>query len=193
MERVNRTLIPLLTKLSAPKPEEWYKHLAIVQRCLNVTPHRSTGTTPFRLMFGVEARLSDDANIKELLDEELATSFDKEREELRCCAKENIRRIQSQNKQRFDVSRKKAHQYRVGDLVAIRRTQQFPGSKFKHKFLGPYEIIKMLRNDRYIVRRIGESEGPKQTSTAVDSMKLWTTDDAEDQLQSDNEDQVEED
>lgn len=27
VERVNRTLIPLLTKLAAPKPEEWYRHL----------------------------------------------------------------------------------------------------------------------------------------------------------------------
>ena len=189
VERVNRTLIPLLTKLSAPKSGEWYKYVSDAQRRLNVTPHRSTGTTPFRLMFGVDARLADDPKIKELLHDELITSFDEEREELRRYAKENIQRTQSRNKRKFDETRREAHRYRAGDLVAIRRTQQVPGAKFMHKYLGPYEITKVLRNDRYIVRRIDETEGPKQTSTAADSMKPWTSDDGEDQLRSDDEDQ----
>lgn len=39
VERVNRTLIPLLTKLSAPKPCEWYRHLDAAQKLLNTTTH----------------------------------------------------------------------------------------------------------------------------------------------------------
>jgi len=37
--------------------------------------------------------------------------------------------------------------------VAIRRTQQGPGLKLAHKYFG---VIKALRNDRYILRKVGE-------------------------------------
>lgn len=61
--------------------------------------------------------------------------------------------------------------------MAIRHTQQGPGLKFAHKYFGSYEIIKTLRNHRYIIRKIGEHKGPLQTSTAVDYMKPWINDD----------------
>lgn len=50
VERVNRTLIPLLTKLSAPKPAEWFKHLELAQQYLNATSNRSIGMPPFQLL-----------------------------------------------------------------------------------------------------------------------------------------------
>lgn len=50
IERVNRTLIPLLTKLAAPKPNEWYKYLDTAQLCLNTTLHKSINTTPSRVL-----------------------------------------------------------------------------------------------------------------------------------------------
>jgi len=55
VERVNRTLILVLTKLSAPRPEEWHKHLNNVQKYLNATPHRSIGMTHGHLYFQVAA------------------------------------------------------------------------------------------------------------------------------------------
>lgn len=50
--------------------------------------------------------------------------------------------------------------------------QGAPG-KFSSKFLGPYEIIRVLRGDRYVVLKIGEHEGPKTTSTSADHIKRW--------------------
>ncbi|CAK9809151.1 Pro-Pol polyprotein [Anthophora quadrimaculata] len=75
-ERINRVLIPILTKLAAPHPEEWYKHLDRCQKFLNITVSRSTGMTPFRVMFGVDMRLQDDLPLKELLEREWTASFD---------------------------------------------------------------------------------------------------------------------
>jgi len=63
--------------------------------------------------------------------------------------------------------------------VAIRRTQQGPGLKLAHKYLGPYEVTKALRNDRYILRKVGEHEGPYQTSSAADFMKPWIDEDSD--------------
>lgn len=70
VERVNRTIIPLLTKLADPKREEWYKHLELAQQYINATVSRSTGITPFKLLFGVRARLQDHDEIIKLLEDE---------------------------------------------------------------------------------------------------------------------------
>lgn len=146
VERVNRTLIPLLTKLSASKPHEWYKYLDVAQLYLNATTHRSVGVAPFRVPLGVNPRIRDDPDIRELLHSESIASFDDDREELREQTHKNIERIQKENKTTYDKKRKEPFTYREGDLMAIKRTQQGPGLKFAHKYLGPYEIIKVLLN-----------------------------------------------
>lgn len=106
VERVNRTLISLLTKLSSPKPTEWYKYLEIVQQFLNTTLHRSMGT-PFQLLFVTRAKLRDDPHIQEIIENELETLFQNSRDELRLQAKENIANIQLENKRNYNKKRKK--------------------------------------------------------------------------------------
>jgi len=177
VERVNRTLVPLLTKLSAPKPGEWYRHLSAVQMCLNATVQRSIGMTPFRVLLGVHPRIRDNPDIRELLEDEIVMSFDDNRTELRMEARGNIEKIQKENMKTYNKKRKNPLSYREGDLVAIKRTQQGPCLKLAHKYFGPYEIIKVLRNHRYLLRKVGESEGPIQTSSAADYMKPWIQDD----------------
>ncbi|KAF7389780.1 hypothetical protein HZH68_011637 [Vespula germanica] len=51
-------------------------------------------------------------------------------------------------------------QYNVGEMIVIKHTQFALGSKFLLVFLGPYQIKTMLRNNRYIFRKIEEHEGP---------------------------------
>lgn len=70
VERINRVLIPLVTKLADPKQEEWYKYLECAQQCINTTLSKSIGTNPFHLLFGVHARLQDNLKIRELLEKE---------------------------------------------------------------------------------------------------------------------------
>ncbi|EFN68828.1 hypothetical protein EAG_05369, partial [Camponotus floridanus] len=45
------------------------------------------------------------------------------------------------------------------------------GLKFSHKYLGPYEVIRVLRND--VMHKIEVHEGPLQTYLAADFMKPW--------------------
>ncbi|XP_043275316.1 uncharacterized protein [Venturia canescens] len=173
VERVNRTLIPLISKLTAPKAGEWFRYLGLAQQYLNTSFHRSIGSTPFQVMLGVRPRLREDVSLREMVEKEFITSFEEERDEIRCQAKERLQKIQEENKRGYNKKRKEARAYKEGDLVAIKRTQQGPGLKFASKFLGPYEISRVLRNDRYLVQKVGEHEGPKQTSTAADHMKPW--------------------
>lgn len=173
VERINRTLIPVLTKLTAPKPDEWYKYLSQTQQYLNAVPSRSTGKTPFQVMFGMHMRLKNNPQLRESIEEEMEAMFSVDRDELREQARERIIRTQDENKRNYNKRRKKAKRYREDDLVAIKRTQAGPGLKCAAKFLGPYQIIKMLRNDRYVVRKIGDHEGPIETATAADHIKSW--------------------
>lgn len=146
--RVNRTLIPLLTKLSSARPEKWHKHVSTAQQYLNTTMHRSPGTTPFHLLFGIHARLREDNNIWELIERELILSFHEDRDESRLQVREHIARIQKENRKTYNKKRKKPRKYDEGDLVAIRRTQLGVRSKFAAKYLGPYTVTRALRNER---------------------------------------------
>lgn len=190
VERVNRTLIPLLTKLAAPKPHEWYRHIDTAQQYLNAAPHRSTGLSPFQVLLGAHPRLKNCPEIKEILEKERLESFQDTREELRAEARKNIVKIQQENKRSFDKRRKKAREYREGEMVAIKRTQRGPGTKLAGKYLGPYEIVRGLRNHRYVVQKIGEGEGPGRTTTSADYMKPWVRED--DDVFSEGEDEASE-
>lgn len=179
IERVNRVLISLLTKLSDPKKEEWFKFLNVAQLYLNCASHRSIGTTPFHLFFGIHARVREDPQIRELLHEEWVNDFQNNRDELRRQAKECISKIQRENRICSAKRRKAARKYNENDLVAIKRTQLGPGLKLANKYFGPYSVIKVLRKDRYIVQKIGEHEGPSKTSTSADHMKPWVNFDSD--------------
>lgn len=84
-------------------------------------------------------------------------------------------KLQEENRKVYNRNRKEAVKYKIGDLVAIQRTQQGGGLKLRGKFLGPYEVTKINRRDRYEVLKIGQHEGPNVTSTAADFMKPWST------------------
>lgn len=149
--------------------------------------------TPFRLLFGSHARLRDNSDIRELIENEWVAVFSEARDEIRIQRnpKGNIKKIQEENQRNYNKRRKTAKIYREGDLVAIKRTQQGPGLKFASKYLGPYEITRVLRNDRYAVRKVGEHEGPMETATSVDYMKFWIQDEGSDDFEVDVENQRE--
>lgn len=79
--------------------------------------------------------------------------------------------MQEENKRVYESKRKSAIQYKMGDAVAIIRTQFGSGLKIHPQYLGPYHIVGVKGNERYEVERIGSHEGPEATSCSVDGMK----------------------
>lgn len=160
VERLNRTIIPILTKLSVEDPTKWYQHVGRLQRILNSTYQRSIGVTPFEVLIGVKMRQKEDLKLRELLENEFRTIFQEDRDVLRTQAKEQLLKVQSENSKTYNLRRHKPTRYKVGDLVAIKRTQMGPGRKLRAKFLGPYQIEKIKSNDTYDVRKMYKGEGP---------------------------------
>lgn len=77
----------------------------------------------------------------------------------------------------YNKNRKIANTYKLGDSEAIQKTQLRIGlcTKLKPKFLSPYEITVIKRNDCFTLRKLGYNEGPKATSSVADPIKLWTS------------------
>ncbi|XP_074034151.1 uncharacterized protein [Leptinotarsa decemlineata] len=152
---------------------KWYRHVPRVQRVLNSAYQRSINTTPAEVLFGVKLRNKEDIKLKELLERDIIEMFNEERNALRENARKQIEKVQEENRRTYNLRRKKAKNYKEGDLVAIKRTQFGPGLKLAKKFLGPYEVLKVKPNERYDVLKVGIHEGPIKTSTCAEFMKPW--------------------
>ncbi|GFX73984.1 hypothetical protein TNCV_2954672 [Trichonephila clavipes] len=127
VERINRTIIPVLSKMSEDDPTKWFKHVPSLQEVLNSTFQRSINTTPFELLFGTQINNKTDLRIQQLIDEQLQLEFNENRELLRKAAKTQILKVQNENKKSYNLRRKSPYLYSVKDLVAIKKTQQGPG------------------------------------------------------------------
>lgn len=118
----------------------------------------------------------DEMNIAEIIEAEVASEYQQERDELRITAKRQIGVVQEENILNFNKKRKCPTQYKIGDLVSIARTQFGSGMKLRAKNFGPYEVTKSKGNERYDVAKVGDHDGPGMTSTSADNMKPWSCD-----------------
>lgn len=181
VERLNRTIISVLAKLSIEDPTKWFKFTNRLQQCLNSTHQRSIGTSPFQLLTGVQMRMADDILLRDIIEAETIDNFNDERERVRETAKRQIQIVQDENRKTFNKKRKAAHLYAIGDLVAIKRTQFGAGLKLCAKYLGPYKVTFVKGAERYDVIKIGDDhEGPRKTSSCAEFMKPWTSNYGED-------------
>lgn len=114
-------------------------------------------------MIGTSMKSKEDLEVVQMLKEEELDQYDKSREELRIQAKQQILQVQDENRRNFNKNRKESTRYEMGEVVAIKRTQFGAGLKLKPKYLGPYKIVKVKRNDRYDVEKADNSaEGPNK-------------------------------
>lgn len=173
VERLNAVIISVLSKLSINDPSKWYKHVNKVQQAINSTFCRSIDTTPFELLVGTKMRTNEDLQLQDYINKEILSAFNDDRNDLRAKAKTSILKVQSENKRTYNLRRKSARRYNVGDLVAIKRTQFGSNLKLKPKFLGPYQIVKVKQNNSYDVQKVGSSDGPKNTTTCAEYVKPW--------------------
>lgn len=132
---------------------DWRKKLIDAQFTVNNMLNRSIGCSPARMLFGADQTGLPDEDFREILhkiDDSLEPNLLRER--LRENAVQICDNLRKRNKILFDKRHKKLTKYVDGDYVMIPNvvTEAGVNQKLLPKKKGPYEVKKVLRNDRYL-------------------------------------------
>ena len=183
VERVNRVITPMLAKLSDPSSGKyWYKMLTDVEFALNNTIHSTVGVTPSKLLFGINQRESVIDPVVEYLEQTKHSGKDtRNLEQIRFEAIEKIKKSQEYNKAYFDKKHKEPRKYQIGDYVMIKNFDTTVGvsKKLIPRYKGPYEVVKVLRNDRYVLQDIENFQVTQKAYVGTweaSNMKPWYND-----------------
>lgn len=158
VERVIATLKNTLTMIKNYETEEWHTTLEELQLALNCTPHRVTGVAPLTLLTQrrhcVPPELLTLVNIDEqAIDIEALTRH----------VQQKMSQNAEQDKQRFNSKKARIRQFQRGDYVLIKNNPRNQTS-LDLKFSEPYEITRILNNDRYLVKKVVGSGRPRKVA-----------------------------
>ena len=162
VERYNRTLINMLKSIPENEKTKWKDHLAKLTFAYNSTVHKSTGYSPFFLMFGRESRLPIDGIFptKELgPDSESYGVFvnqwkDRMNEAYKLAA-HHSQKSASYNKKHYDAKARSVD-IEVGDRVLVQNVRK--RGEGKRKLLSYWEpevyVVVEKKNDLpvYVIR-----------------------------------------
>lgn len=137
-----------------PDGKDWEQNVLPIQWALNSLKHSITGKTPQELLMSYKPRNIFGNKLMLILDDE--KEYDEDNiplSELReqIMIKMNEKRQKHANN--FNAKHQSPQKYCEGDLVLIK--QEAPSTGFSRKlyprYRGPYQIKKVLENDRYVV------------------------------------------
>ena len=131
VERFNRTIINMLKSLSGVAKADWRKHLPKLAFAYNSTSNKSTGFSPFYLMFGRDSRLPIDflfpdvevGGLRKRADRQFLDEWGKSMKEAMEVARKNIRKSSEYSKKNYD-KKAKAVEIKVGDMVLMRNKRE---------------------------------------------------------------------
>ena len=134
-ERFNRTLCNMLKALPEKSKRDWKNELHKLAFAYNSTVHKTTGYSPFYLMFGRQSKLP----IDQMFDvyepevvlgkshEQFVEDWHSSMKEAFEIAREKIRKTAGYNKQNFDL-KAKAGDLEIGDRVLVRNLREKGGT-----------------------------------------------------------------
>ena len=166
-ERFNRTLCNMLKALPEKAKRDWKKELPKLAFAYNSTVHKTTGFSPFYLMFGRESKLPIDEMFEVYEPEsDLGKSHEKFVEEWHGAmreafeiAKKRIGKSTGYNKQNFDA-KAKAVDLEVGEKVLVRNLREKGGTgKLRNHWESAIFEITEKKNDLPVfkVKNLGKS------------------------------------
>jgi hypothetical protein len=144
-ERTNKTIVDMIALAVQSHRDDWDETLPFLTFCYNNSIHKSTGKTPFEIIYGHRAQfpidnilhpnpttMAADADYIKSLQSKLKKTHDIVRFALE----------RAQGRQAADFAKrypKRRQDFKIGDLVMLFREQ--PDSKFEHRWYGPYAVI----------------------------------------------------
>ncbi|CAO2201302.1 unnamed protein product [Urochloa humidicola] len=164
-EHANGSIFFALSKRIFGEPKgTWAGELPDILWALRTVEARSTGFSPFRLLFGEEAMTPKEASLQSLRVTEPAPA-DAEAvskhllDETRLMAAANLERYQRETKSWCDKCIKE-HAFREGQLVLRRHRNAKALGKFKSKWKGPFVVLASHRPYSYRSMTPDGSEDP---------------------------------
>ncbi len=147
-ERLNHTLVTMLSMFANSRQEDWDQYLPYVLFAYRTSVHESTGETPFKLVYGEDARIPTSLSdqLVQVDDEEGNLSDFKSRlmqtiKEVHAVARKRMERSK-QIQEQYKMQTAKEHQFVQGDLVWLYCKQ--PGkhiNKLELPWKGPFRIV----------------------------------------------------
>lgn len=179
VERLNRTILPMIAKLADERSTHWSNVLKDVEFTCNNVMSKATNESPSMLLFGVRQRGNITDELRDAL--EINGRLNVPRRELprlRGRADEQIQKTQRTNQRIYDRRHKAANKYQVGDKVMVKNFDSTPGvpQKLIPRFKGPYQIDRVLRNDRYVLKDVEGfqlTQTPYQGTWEAANMRPW--------------------
>ncbi|KAJ8937455.1 hypothetical protein NQ314_011844 [Rhamnusium bicolor] len=167
IERLNKTILSCLSTsidCSMDIKNDWDQKLFDVQWSLNTTVHRVIKCTPFELVFRHRGiGLHDNPltmEIRELNQNRVSLTDDNKIEKVADLLESN----RAKQAEYYNKHRAQAVKFLLGDLVMVENRIPSTGDsrKLEPKYRGPYEVTRVLDNDRYIVEDIlGEQQSER--------------------------------
>lgn len=154
VERFNRTITEALATSNHGKDEKsWDECINAIQLGLNTTVHKITLKSPSELLFGFNINHQSQGMLSTIINETTNVTPPDELGVVRDEASGRMEAQQQKDVARYNSRRKICTKYSVGDLVRIERQAPHDGKsqKLVVKYQGPYRILKLLPNDRFVV------------------------------------------
>lgn len=152
--------------------------LSDVEFVCNNTISSATNECPSKLLFGIAQRGNVIDSLRDTLDADEREKPTRDLPQMRERASEQIKKRQNANKDRYDHRHKIANKYQAGDKVMIKNFDNSPGvsAKMIPKFKGPYQVERVLQNDRYVLKDVDGfqlSQTPYYGSWEASNMRPW--------------------
>ena len=130
VERLNRTVINMLKSIPEGQKKMWKKHLPKLAFAYNSCVQKTTGFSPFYLMFGRESKLPidsmfglDESGVKRKSHQQFVKEWKKAMEQAFALANGNITKAADYNKEQYDRKTRGA-ELQVGDRVLMRNMRE---------------------------------------------------------------------
>lgn len=167
VERFNRTLLNMLTKVVSSDQRDWDQKLPFLMLAYRSSEHASTGYSPNLMMLGREAELPVDLlygtppeNRQDIC--QYVTDMKQHLASVHCSAREKLLKASDKQKRSYD-HRVNQHSYNTGDMVWLQtKRKRALVPKLQFGWEGPYRVVQRLTDLVYRIQR-----GPQSTTKVI--------------------------
>ena len=173
VERLNQTLLPAIRcNVVEEDGRDWDKCLVKIERDLNTSVNKTTGKTPFELLYGYTPRF-EEGPARQLTE---STEQYTDPKVLQHEARTVIFDSQLAAKERYDANRLQNVKFELGDIVFMTRNPTNTGdsTKLQPRTKGPLVITQVLPSDTYRVQALtARGTSARNTTAHVSQLRIW--------------------